>query len=176
MPPKASSHPIVALALTAGLAVFPTSKAFAASDRLIEYMNVTPADGGRYELSQGDRPIASDRFLEAIEQLDAAPAFTEGVRRERTARTTLTWSAVGLTVLAPVLGTLFLVNNQRNPDGVFTRTYLIGTLADAAAAAGVGLWAFIRHSQPLFSQQEAEDAALAYNRKLDRLEAPRTRP
>lgn len=169
-------HLSLSLSLIAGLVVVPTPEARAASSQLIEYIHVAPGPGGTLAFSEGDRPISSARFLQAIEHLNAAPGFTEGIHRERATRTTLVWSSVGLATLVPVLGTMFVVNNQRNPSGSITRTWLIASLADAAAAAGVGLWAFIRNSQPLYTEKQATGTAQAYNRKLDELATPHTRP
>lgn len=134
----------------------------------IEYLNVSPTEGGGYALRLGDQPISSARFVEAVARLDAHPALVRQVKAEQETRTALGLGTLGLVAAAPVFVGMYLVNQQRNPSGTFTRTWLALSAADAIAAAGLGTAYLIRNAGPLFGYQDAKDAARAYNMKLDR--------
>ncbi|HEY9900124.1 MAG TPA: hypothetical protein V6D00_13165 [Pantanalinema sp.] len=136
----------------------------------IEYVNVTPTGNGNYILRMGDHPISSDRFIEAVERLEAHPSLMPQVKAEQNARTALGVTSLGLLALAPVFLGLFVTNYQRKPDGVFTRTWLAVSAVDLAAAAGAGIAYLARSGGPIVGYEEAWDAARSYNQKLDLLD------
>ncbi|MBO9540064.1 hypothetical protein J7643_05655 [bacterium] len=142
-------------------------------NRDVEYLNVTPTGNGNFTLRMGDRPISSDRFIEAVSNLDADPSLLQQVKAEQNARTALGATSLGLLALAPVFLGLFVTNYQRKPDGVFTRTWLAVSAVDLAAAAGIGIAYLVRNNSSLIGYEAAKDAAHAYNRKVDALEHQR---
>lgn len=139
----------------------------------IEYINVTPGANGTFTLQQGDHPISTERFLEAIERLDANPTLARQIKAEQGTRATLGMTALGLLAIAPVGLGMYFMNAQRNPRGTITMTWLGVSVVDLAAAAGVGIAYLVRSSQPLLGAGEAKEAARAYNHKLDALDGQR---
>lgn len=160
-----------------GLASVPAGAASQIAPRArLEYLTLERPRGATdpqaFTIFLGAAPVSRDRFLAEIEQHGPDFPLTRQVHGEQAMRGGMLWGGVVLLALLPVVGATYYTNYTRNASGVFTRTWMGITLADGLSAVTLLTMSWLRKDAPLFNFEQAQDAARAYNERIEGRHAP----
>lgn len=143
----------------------------------LEYMTLErnpalPSDPQAFQVYLGSAPISHERFFALLEQHDPDFPLVQRVHADKAVRIATLWGGIGLLVAAPLLGATYWTNYSRNPSGVYTRTWMGITIADAVSAVALLAVAWWRKDLPYYDYPQAQEAARAYNERIEGVNAP----